>query len=128
MEASVQDQGNVVRELGLPIYESKGWLKLLGVVSIISGVLSAISVFGIIFAWLPIWMGVLLFQSATAVERSQLTGDKAAFNQSLSKLKTYFIISGVMAIIGLATAAVATVVALTFGTLGALSEILNELG
>jgi len=123
MEASAQDQGGVVRELGLPVYQSKGWLKLLGVISIINGVFAALTLVGIIFAWLPIWMGVLLYQSASAVERSQLSGDKAALTKSLEKLKLYFTISGVMAIIGLAAA----VIALTFGALGAIFEILSEI-
>jgi hypothetical protein len=123
MEASVQNQGNVVRELGLPIYQSKGWLKLLGVISIINGVLAALTIIGIIFAWLPIWMGVLLYQSASAVERAQLAGDKAALTQSLNKLKLYFTISGVMAIIGLAAA----VIAMVFGALGTIFGILSEL-
>jgi hypothetical protein len=123
MEASVQDQNNVVRELGLPIYQSKGWLKLLGVISIINGVMAALTVVGIIFAWLPIWMGVLLYQSAAAVERAQLAGDKAALSQSLNKLKLYFTISGVTAIIGLAAA----VLAIALGAIGAIFGVLSEL-
>jgi hypothetical protein len=123
MEASVQDQGNVVRELGLPVYESKGWLKLLGVVSILNGIVAALTIVGILFAWLPIWMGVLLYQSATSIERSQMTGDKAAFTHSLNKLKLYFTVSGVMAIIGLAIG----VIAMIFGAFGAFFEILSDL-
>lgn len=122
MEAAAQEQGNVVRELGLPLYQSKGWLKLLGVVSILNGILAAISVFGIIVAWLPIWMGVLLYQSASSVERSHVTGDKVALTESLNKLKIYFVVSGVMAIIGLAAAAIA----IGFGAFGVLFGILSE--
>jgi hypothetical protein len=124
MEASAQDQGQVIRELGLPIYQSKGWLKLLGVVSILNGILAALTLIGIVFAWLPIWMGVLLYQAASAVERSQVSGETKALTQSLEKLKLYFTISGVMAVIGLAAA----VLAMTFGALGAIFEILSELG
>lgn len=77
---------------------------------------------GIVFAWLPIWMGILLHQSAAAIERAQVTGDKAALTQSLSKIKTYFTISGVTAIIGL----VAAIAAMIVGGLGALFGLLSE--
>ena len=68
---------------------------------IIYGVLTALSIVGIIVAWLPIWMGVLLFQSASAVERAHQSDDAAALMESLSKLKTYFTIMGVLTLIGL---------------------------
>ena len=67
-------------------------------------------------------MGVLLYQSASAVERSQVTGDKAALIRSLNKIRIYFTVSGVVAIIGLAVA----VVAMILGAFGAIFEILSE--
>jgi len=101
MEAGTQDTTAVVRELTLPIFQSKGWLRLLGVVSIASGVFAAITIFGILYAWLPIWIGVLLFQAASSVERAHLTGDKMVYFDSLNKLKIYFIIQGVTTLISL---------------------------
>lgn len=118
MEAGTEVPGNIVRELSLPIYQCKGWLKLLGVLSIISGVLTALTVMGIVIAWLPIWTGVLLLQAASAVERSQISGEKQTLFNSLSKLKTYFIITGVLQVIGLIIAGVAL-------SMGVLSAILG---
>ena len=43
MEAGTEVPGNIVRELSLPIYQCKGWLKLIGVLSILSGILTAVS-------------------------------------------------------------------------------------
>ena len=94
-------EGGVVQELSIPIYECKGWLKLIGVMSIISGGLSALSIVGILWAWLPIWMGVLLFQSASAVEEAYSSGRKDSMTRSLGKLKTYFIITGILTLLGL---------------------------
>ena len=100
----VQPQGqleaNLVQEISQPIIQSKGWLKLLGVLSIIQGVLVALSIVGILVAWLPIWMGVVLFRAATAAETAQETGQKYAMIESLGNLRTYFTINGVIALIG----------------------------
>lgn len=91
----------VTKELSLPLYQGNGWMKFLGVMNIILGVSWALTIVGLIVAWLPIWLGVLLFQSASAIEQAQATGDKAAMIQSMSKLKLYFVITGVMMLIGL---------------------------
>ncbi len=90
-----------VRSLSSALYSARGWMKFLGVMMIIYGVLTALSIIGIIVAWLPIWMGVLLFQSAGAVERAHQSDDAAALMESLGKLKTYFTIMGVLTLIGL---------------------------
>lgn len=89
------------RQVSAGLYSAKGWMKLVGVMMIIYGVLTALTIIGIIFAWLPIWMGVLLFQSAGAVDRAYNADDAGALAESLSKLKTYFTIMGVLTLIGL---------------------------
>jgi hypothetical protein len=94
-------QTGVIKELSFPLYNCKGWMKLVGVMSIISGAIAAISIVGIIFAWLPIWTGVLLFQSAKAIEQAYETDSKPAMTRSLSRLKTYFIIMGILTLIGI---------------------------
>jgi len=112
------DAGNsgLVKEVSLPIYQSKGWMKLVGVLSIVYGVLVALTLIGIIIAWLPIWMGILLFKSASSIEQAYLGGRKDDLVLSLSKLKTYFTIMGVLTLVGLVLA----VLGLVFGMFGAL--------
>ncbi len=90
-----------VSELALPLSMGKGWMKFVGVMSIIQGAFIALSIIGILIAWLPIWLGVLIMQSADAIERAQLSGDAAALKEALAKLKTYFLIQGVLYIVGL---------------------------
>lgn len=90
-----------VRDAAGPLYQSKNWLKLLGVVSIGGGVLYALTIVGIIFAWLPIWLGILLWQSAKALEDAHVTGDASRFVESQAKLRTFFTIYGVATLIGL---------------------------
>lgn len=87
---------SAVKDISLPLYNAKFWMKLLGVVMIISGVLQALTIVGIIFAWLPIWIGVVLFQSASAIQVAYEQGEQDAAIRALDKLKVYFIINGVM--------------------------------
>jgi len=101
-----------VQQLSMPIYQARGWLKFLGIISIISGVGSALSIVGILFAWLPIWMGVLMFQAGSSSESASQLGDKFAFLRSLGNLKTYFVLQGVLALIGIVFAL--TMLCITF--------------
>jgi len=91
----------VVQELSMPIYQARGWLKFLGILSIISGIGSALSIVGILFAWLPIWMGVLMFQAGSSIDSAGQFGDRFAFLRSMGSLKTYFMLQGVLTLIGI---------------------------
>jgi hypothetical protein len=91
----------MVQELSMPIYQARGWLKFLGILSIIGGVGQALSIVGILIAWLPIWMGVLMFQAGSSIDSAGQFGDKFAFLRSLSSLKTYFVLQGVLVLIGI---------------------------
>lgn len=118
------EQGGAVKNISLPIYQAKGWMKLVGVLSILYGIVMVFTIIGIIVAWLPIWMGVLLMQSATAVERAYATGNEDELVLSLSKIKTYFTITGVMALLGL----VFGVLMFFFGMMGAVLGGMSEYG
>jgi hypothetical protein len=102
---TVPQDNREIQELSMPIYQARGWLKFLGVLSIISGVGAALSIVGIIFAWLPIWMGVLMFQAGSAIDSAGQFGDKFAFLRSLGSLKTYFVLQGILSVIGIILAA-----------------------
>ncbi len=92
---------HTVQELSSPIYQARGWLKFLGILSIISGIGAALSIAGIIFAWLPIWMGILMFQAGSSIDSAGQFGDRFAFLRSLGSLKTYFILQGVLTLVGI---------------------------
>lgn len=91
-----------IRELSTPLYNAKGWLKLLGVMMCVYGVITAFTIVGLIVAWLPIWVGVLLFQTAGTIETAHDAEDETAFLATMGKLKTYFTIMGVLTLVGLA--------------------------
>ena len=106
-----------LKQVALPLYEARGWMKLLGVVNLISGILVAITIVGILVAWLPIWLGVLLFQAAVRVEGAFSTEDEELLRVSLGKLKLFFLIQGVLMLIVLGFFAVG----LLMGGIGTLS-------
>lgn len=116
MNAETNQQTALVKELCIPLYQCKGWMKLVGVMSIIGGALQVLTIVGILIAWLPIWTGILLIQAAGAIEQAYLGESQAAMTRSLSKLKIYFIIMGILTLIGL----IAIVLAFSFGLLGAI--------
>ena len=101
MEEQNTEQTHLIKELSIPLYESRTWLKLLGILNIISGVLSAIPIVGIIFAWLPIWIGVILYQAGSSSEQAYYSGDKYSFLKTMNQFKLYFTISGVLALLGI---------------------------
>jgi hypothetical protein len=88
----------------VPAAESKGWLKFLSVVLFAVGVLSALSIVGIVVAWLYIWVGVLLWQAAERVGRAQAQRDPRMLEEYLKKLRTLIVISGVVTVVHLAAA------------------------
>jgi hypothetical protein len=112
----------LVREVSSPLFAAKGWMKFLGVLMIIYGILMAITIVGIIICWLPIWIGVILFRAATAVEAAQASGSKMELYTALSKLKTYFTIYGVLALIGI----IVGVIAMFIGGMSALIPFMNS--
>ena len=93
--------GAPVRDLAQPLAAGKGWMKFVGVMFILQGALAAITLVGLLVAWLPIWIGVLVLQSAGAIERAQAHGDAAALKEALARLRTCFVIQGVMYLVGL---------------------------
>ncbi|MED5526141.1 MAG: DUF5362 domain-containing protein [Pseudomonadota bacterium] len=96
------EQQSLVQKLSTPLFQAKGWMKFVGVMGIITGALQAITLVGLLWAWLPIWMGVLLMQAGSAIEAAERSGSVEAFTDALAKLKTYFTLMGVTVLIGLA--------------------------
>ena len=83
--------GNDVRAIMRPLTDGKFWMKLLGVMMIIS----------VLWAWVPIWLGVLLFQAAGAAEEASAGGDVAAATRATDKLRLFFMIQGILMLIAL---------------------------
>jgi len=95
-----------------------GWAKFMGIMTIISGCLQVLTIFGIAIAWLPIWMGVVLTKAGSKAGEYADKGDMASLEAMTGQLKTYFVISGVLIIVSFALAiivAIAWIVLLALG-------------
>jgi hypothetical protein len=99
MEATAAERSPVVDALRQNARNMAGWLKFLGIINIISGAFTALSIFGIIFAWLPIWLGVLLIQAASKASEASLKPDGQELVMMMDKLRLYFVIQGIMMLI-----------------------------
>lgn len=121
MEQQVNDPRALLREVGFPLYQGRGWMKFLGIMSIIQGVIAAFTLVGIFIAWLPIWVGIVLYQSASRMERAYANGDKSGFYESMSKLKLYFMIQGITTLLGIIIA----IFAMSLGMLGLILDALH---
>ncbi|MDN5937117.1 MAG: DUF5362 domain-containing protein, partial [Salinisphaera sp.] len=80
------------------------------------------TIVGRLVAWIPIWLGVSLLQAGGAIATARQSGDPAAMTRCLSKLRTYFVIWGVLALIGLILMALGVLAGLSTGVLVGLSS------
>jgi len=83
-----------------------GWMKFMGIMTIIAGCLQALTIFGLVIAWLPIWMGVILTKAGSKAGEYADKGDFASLEGMTGQLKTYFTISGIMIIVSFAVSIV----------------------
>lgn len=91
------------------------WLKVMGVVNIVGGALGVLTIWGVIFAWLPIWLGVVLLKTARQAEACAQSGDAAGLTALTRWFRTCFFVGSIAAIVGLVLAALGTVTATVIG-------------
>lgn len=103
---------SVLYRIGEPLYRAKGWMKFAGVLSIIQGVLTILSIWGILICWLPIWMGALLCAASNQIRTAVEADNEPAFRTAMEKLGTYFRIMGVLVIVTLVLALIGIFVAI----------------
>ena len=118
MEAEVEPAANI-RELIEPLYRAKFWLQLVGVMLIIGGLLTSLSIVGIIICWIPIWAGIALMQAAGSVDQAYTSGNVEAATMAMRRLKTYFTIFGVLTLVYIAFVIVGVMFGMTAGMMGA---------
>ena len=91
----------VVANVMRPLHDAAGWMKLIGTLAIIYGVLIALTIIGLIIAWLPIWLGVLLNRAANEAQAAARAGDETQAIAATRNLGTIFKVQGVIVLIGL---------------------------
>jgi hypothetical protein len=83
-----------------PLYKVKGWIKCMGVLSIIAGVICVFTIWGIIVCWVPIWVGVVLISASNHIRLAFENNDNSKFRTSMEKLGLYFRIGGIVGLVG----------------------------
>jgi hypothetical protein len=107
--------GDWLSRLLVPAYEAKGWLKFLGATCVVVGGLQALTIVGLLVAWVYIWAGVLLWQAGDRAGQATARHDAFMLEQYLQKLKTVIVIGGVVTAIGVLFAVFAILLMLTVG-------------
>ena len=121
-ESESAPAGEALPDLAGPLYRARGWMKFVGLAEIVSGLGLALTVMGLLVAWLPIWMGVVLFRVAGNTRRAVEDSDPAALGKALDQLRTFFVLGGIQVILG-----VAVVVAAIFAGAATITSFLGAL-
>ncbi len=93
---SPADHRETIKDLAAFIGVRAGWMKFLGVLSIIGGISTCLSVIGALVGWLPIWLGVILFKAANTAQMAQATGSQEDLEDSLDRIAFYFKLQGIL--------------------------------
>jgi len=117
---------NIVKEVSNPIFNNKFWVKFLGILMLIYGIFMALSIVGLLIAWLPIWLGILLMRTASNIEQAQILGNKFALIKAQQSLSTYFTIYGVLAMVGLIFTVVFMIVFFATGMMTNFQELVPD--
>ena len=117
MESTDQIQEKTIQQVSAPLYSAKGWMKFIGILLIVVGVFYALSIVGIIFAWIPIWLGILVTSASNKIDMAYKSGDKYSFIEAQKKVGLYFTVYGVLILIFLILTVIFFVVALSTGFL-----------
>lgn len=107
-----QTNNPVVANVMRPLADAAGWMKLIGTLAIIYGVLMALTIVGLIIAWLPIWMGVLLNRAADQAREATAAGDEAHAITATSSLQTIFKVQGIIVAVILGLWAIGIIIAI----------------
>jgi len=80
--------------------DMSGWLRLVGIFSIVMGALLILTIFGIIPGAIMIWQGVLLNRAGNG-SREVGGGKVESITNVLKPLKIYFIIQGIIILLAI---------------------------
>ena len=85
-------------DLVRPLYDSLLWIRLFAACLIFYGALITVTGVGVLVAWVPMWIGVLLLMVSRSVKTACEKDDEQALVLSLVRLKTIFTILGLFSV------------------------------
>ena len=81
-----------------PLQQSRFWIQLFAGCLIFYGALLTVTGLGILVAWLPMWIGVLLFMASKSIQRAYKENDTNALISTITRFKTVFTILGLASV------------------------------
>lgn len=76
----------------------KGWTRFVAIMLIVLGSLYALTIVGIVFAWLPIWLGVVLLNAVNKGNNGQ-GAIETALGEYMRGINSFFKISGISTLV-----------------------------
>ncbi|HQU73255.1 MAG TPA: DUF5362 family protein [Calditrichia bacterium] len=83
----------VIKTLQQQAVQMAPWLKTLAFLLMFLAALLALSIVGLPLSWLPLTMGIVLYQAGLRAASLQSTGDPLALVQLMGRLKVYLVIA-----------------------------------
>jgi|FLYL01.1.fsa_nt_gi type IV secretory pathway TrbD component len=113
-----------VRRYAGILARGSGWMRFLSVLQIVGGLLSAVTIVGIVVAWIPIWLGVLLWQAADATAKANSEADPASMERALDRIQFFFTLNGILTLVGIGLGILAfLIVVFMLGGLAAIGDL-----
>jgi len=91
---------DVVKRLASVLAAGSGWMKFLAVLMFIYGGFCVLTITGILFAWIPIWLGVVLWGVASRATQASYSGSESDLAIALDKVRFFFKLYGILFIVG----------------------------
>lgn len=106
-----------------PLFAVQGGLRFLAGLAIAAGVLNCLMIVGLLYGWIPIWIGILLWRTANRLERGRRSGAAVELREGLQSLATAIRIMVALALVSI----VLTLTVLAFLVAAAIGAALQGL-
>lgn len=104
-----------VQSLADRLVAHSGWMKFVGVLLIINGVVACLTVVGAVIGWLPIWQGVVLNKAANAARGAADEGSREDLEEALERTGFFFKLTGIVILVLMIANIAAVVFTITSG-------------
>jgi len=93
----------LVQELAARFAGAHFWLKFLAVLQFAYAALYVVVSFGLglVFAWIPIWLSILMWKAANRNKEALMTGNAGSLSDALGSLKTIAMLIGILTMVGI---------------------------
>lgn len=118
----------LIKDFASYLNANRRWMKFFGVLSIIQGSVLCLTVGGAIIGWLPIWLGVNVFQAAKAADLAERTGSQEYMGEALYRLGFFFKLNGIVFVSIFAFFVIAIVIILVSGVMAGMVSIVPPSG